>query len=106
MAVLSLLRRNNVRRGQTMTELEPGGKLELVIISLASAKDRRRRVETRMRELSLPWSIFEARATPPAGLEYDEKKARIHRGRPLRAGELGALGSHYECLRDFVESST
>jgi len=89
-----------------MAELEAGGKLELVVISLASAGERRRRVEASMRELSLPWSLFEARSTLPATLAYDENKARIHRGRALRPGELGAFGSHYECLREFVERST
>ncbi len=78
--------------------------VELVVISLASAVERRRRVEERLRGFPLPWRFFEAKTSAPAALRYDERRARLHRGRALAAAELGCFGSHYECLRAFAEA--
>ena len=80
--------------------------LELVVISLSSAHERRQRAMSQLKQLSLPWSIFDARTEPPAGLPYRAADALRQRGRPLRPGELGAFGSHLACLHDFLENSS
>jgi glycosyl transferase family 25 len=88
-----------------MSGAEGVGGLELAVISLPSAQERRRRIDEQLRGFPVPWSVFEARTALPTGLQYDERGALIHRGRPMRPGELGAFASHYECLREFVDRS-
>ena len=79
--------------------------LEIVVISLASASERRRRLAERLRDFPLAWRIFDAHTRPPAGLPYVESECIVRRGRTLREGELAAFGSHYECLREFAEGA-
>ncbi len=80
--------------------------MELIVISLASARERRRRFEEQMRGFPLAWRFFDARTAPPADLRYEERKARLARGRSLRPAELGCFASHYECLRDLAGASS
>jgi glycosyl transferase family 25 len=88
-----------------MSDKEARGELELAVISLASAHERRRRVLEQLKDFPLRWLIFEAKTTPPAGLPYRESDSLARRGRILGPAELGAFASHYECMRAFVDQS-
>lgn len=80
----------------------PCPELEVVVVSLASAGERRARVERMMAEAPLRWRFFDARTRPPS-LPYDADRALIEKGRPLSPAELGCFASHYELLREFAE---
>jgi glycosyl transferase family 25 len=67
---------------------------------MVNAVERRDRFEKRSRHATLPWSFYPAHTGLHAALTYDEQGAIIAKGRPLRAGELGAYSSHYSVWQD------
>lgn len=74
------------------------------VVSLATAKDRRRQFEERAAEARAPWSYFDAHTSLAEGLVYHEAEALRHKGRSLRPGELGCYSSHYALWKQLVES--
>jgi glycosyl transferase family 25 len=78
-------------------------KLAIVVVSLPSSIERRQRVTAHMKDCRHAWRFFDALADPAlAGLEYDECRALVHRGRKLSPGELGCYASHVSLLRQFA----
>jgi glycosyl transferase family 25 len=73
---------------------------KIIVINMVDAVERRDRFEKRARHAPLPWSFYPAHTSLHAALTYDEQGAIIAKGRPLRAGELGAYSSHYAAWQD------
>jgi glycosyl transferase family 25 len=73
---------------------------KIIVINMVNASERRDRFEERARDAPLPWSFYPAHTSLHAALTYDEEGAFIAKGRPLRAGELGAYSSHYAAWQD------
>ena len=67
----------------------------ILVVSLKHAGDRRRTFADRARDAGLEWEYFDACETLAPELVYDEAEARLRKGRPLSAGELGCYSSHY-----------
>ena len=77
--------------------------LDIVVVSLAAAEERRARVERMMAEVPWRWRFFDARTQPPPSLPYDAERAVIEKGRTLSPAELACFASHYDLLRGFAE---
>lgn len=82
---------------------ENTSELEIVVASLASAVERRRRVEAMMDGAPWRWRIFDACTTPPENLSYDDAQALVEKGRSLSPTELATFATHYSILREFAE---
>lgn len=72
----------------------------IVVISMADASERRGRFEERALGAPVAWSFFPAHTSLHSSLRYDEERAVIAKGRPLRAGEIGCYSSHYAVWQD------
>jgi glycosyl transferase family 25 len=72
----------------------------VVVISMADASERRGRFEARAQNASVAWSFYSAHTSLHPLLRYDEERAIIAKGRPLRAGEIGCYSSHYAAWDD------
>lgn len=81
----------------------PRSSLEVVVASLASSCERRRRVQQMMADSSLGWRFFDALTEPPVGLPQDLQRTLIELGRPMSRSELGTFATHYSILNDFVD---
>ena len=81
------------------------GAFEIVVASLASAVERRRRVEAMLAGSPWKWRLFDACTTPREDIPYDERAARIQRGRALSRAEVCTFATHYTILRDFAEGA-
>lgn len=68
---------------------------KIFVISMRSAAQRRHAFIGSGIPKSMDWDFFDAHETLHAGLHYDEDKAIIAKGRPLKAGELGCYSSHH-----------
>ncbi|MBI1340166.1 hypothetical protein GC169_08160 [bacterium] len=80
--------------------------LDAVVISLASATERRAEVIEQFSACPFPWRIFDA-LTPDCASHprYEPAQARRFMGRDLSRGEIGCFLSHYHVMREFVEKS-
>jgi glycosyl transferase, family 25 len=67
----------------------------IVVISRASATDRRTRFRDRAEKASASWEFVDASEELFHELKYDEEAAIIATGRPLSGGEIGCYSSHY-----------
>jgi glycosyl transferase, family 25 len=67
----------------------------IVVISMADAGERRARFEARAQNAPVAWSFYPAHTSLHPSLRYDEERAIVAKGRPLRAGEIGCYSSHY-----------
>jgi glycosyl transferase family 25 len=72
----------------------------IIVISMADAGERRGRFETRARNALVAWSFYPAHTSLHPSLRYDEERAVVAKGRPLRAGEIGCYSSHYAAWED------
>jgi GR25 family glycosyltransferase involved in LPS biosynthesis len=80
--------------------------VEVVVISLLRAAERRRLISEKFTSLSQSWSFFDAHTSlaNPA-LEYDEARIRRTIGRTLSGPELGVWSSHYTVIQRFLNES-
>ena len=76
----------------------------IVVISMADADERRSRFEERARTAPVAWSFYPAHTSLHPSLRYDEERAIVAKGRPLRAGEIGCYSSHYAAWTDLQDS--
>jgi glycosyl transferase, family 25 len=78
--------------------------VEIVVISLPHAVERRRLITERFAALSQQWSFFDAHTSlaNPA-LEYDEARIRRAFGRTLSRPELGVWSSQYTVIQRFLD---
>ena len=72
----------------------------VVVISMADASERRGRFEARAQDAPVAWSFYPAHTSLHPSLRYDEERAIVAKGRPLRAGEIGCYSSHYAAWDD------
>jgi glycosyl transferase, family 25 len=77
--------------------------VEIVVISLLRATERRRLILEQFATLSQPWSFFDAQTSlaNPA-LAYDEVRIKCTFGRALSGPELAVWSSHYTVLQRFL----
>jgi glycosyl transferase family 25 len=78
--------------------------VEIVVISLPSAIERRRNIEAMFDGTGLAWSYFDAHASlKQPGLRYDLGEAKRRFGRTLSVPEIAVCSSHVAVLSDFLE---
>jgi glycosyl transferase family 25 len=78
--------------------------VEIVVISLLNATERRRRIEAVFEGSKLNWSYFDAHASlRHAGLRYDPDHVKRQFGRALSVPEIGICSSHIAVLDEFVK---
>lgn len=68
---------------------------KILVVSLASAAERRARFAERARDAPLPWQFFDAHSALSPSLAYEPAAAEWHHGRALQPGELGCYSSHF-----------
>ncbi|SRR6266566_1503386 len=78
--------------------------VEIVVISLLNATDRRRRIEAMFEGSGLNWTYFNAHASlRHAELQYDPEHAKKRFGRALSVPEVAICSSHVAALDEFVK---
>lgn len=88
---------------KSMTSGDPQSAMartRIVVISMANASERRARFEERAQDAPVAWGFYPAHTSLHPSLRYDEERAVVVRGRPLRAGEIGCYSSHYAAWED------
>ena len=73
--------------------------IEIVVISLASAAERRRSAAERLHALQWPWRFFDAHTAVDNELPYDPERAALCRGYRLTPAEIGCFSSHFNCIK-------
>jgi glycosyl transferase family 25 len=77
--------------------------VEIVVISLASATERRHKIEALFQGTGLNWSYFDAHTSlKHSGLQYDVGEIK-KRFRPLSGPEIAVCSSHVAVLSNFLE---
>ncbi|MFN3209554.1 MAG: glycosyltransferase family 25 protein [Roseovarius sp.] len=81
--------------------------LEIVVINLRRAEERRRIITSQFETLRRPWRFFEAHTelVNPA-LRYDSKRILRSYGRELTPSQLALWSSHYTVITDFATSGS
>ncbi|MGB3723385.1 MAG: glycosyltransferase family 25 protein [Pacificimonas sp.] len=79
-------------------------KLEIVVLSLDSATERRAQFTASAAGTTLNWRFFDAHRELDSRLSYDPDQARRHKGRVLSAGERGCYSSHFAIWHELLES--
>jgi glycosyl transferase family 25 len=81
--------------------------LQIYVINLKRAVERRRFMEEQLRRLGLAYTLFEAvegRALDPDRVEQYDRAARLRRyGADLSPGEIGVYLSHYRIFEEMGE---
>ena len=78
--------------------------VEIVVISLPSAIQRRRNIEAMFEGTGLTWSYFDAHTgLKHPGLRYDLGEVKRLFGRTLTGPEIAVCSSHVAVLSDFLE---
>ncbi|HTO66312.1 MAG TPA: glycosyltransferase family 25 protein [Bradyrhizobium sp.] len=78
--------------------------VEIVVISLPSASQRRRNIEAMFEGTGLVWSYFDAHnALKHPGLRYDLGEVKRLFGRTLTGPEIAVCSSHVAVLSEFLE---
>src|SRR3979411_2468260 len=81
--------------------------VEVVVISLPSATERRGRVSTMLEGSGLNWSYFDAhRSLVCTELRYDEREIKRCFGRTLSLPEVAVYSSQFAVLKKFLDSGT
>jgi glycosyl transferase family 25 len=79
-------------------------KVEIVVISLPGAVERRRKIETMFEGTGLDWSYFDAHTSlEHSGLRYDLDEVKKRFGRTLSVPEIAVCSSHVAVLNEFLE---
>lgn len=76
-------------------------KVHFRIISLAKS-GRRGMMANQFARTGFSWSFFDGLTELPAELLYNEKAARVVRGRHLESGELGCFASHHAVWKELI----
>lgn len=80
--------------------------LDVRVISLTKATERRRLIKQQFDMLPRPWSFFDAQTgLDHPGLIYDETRVRRHFGQTLTRPQLAVWSSHCAVMSDFLETS-
>ena len=80
--------------------------LEIKVINLARATQRRAWMEQQMAGLDRPWSFFQAHTSlMNPRLRFDPDSVRQTYGRDLTNGQVALWSSHYTVIADFAETS-
>src|ERR1700722_7497164 len=80
------------------------GKVEIVVISLPGAVERRRKIEAMFEGTGLDWSYFDAHISlKHSGLRYDLDEVKKRFGRTLSVPEIAVCSSHVAVLHEFLE---
>lgn len=83
---------------------QDNSKVEIVVISLPNATERRRKIETMFAGTGLAWSYFDAHTSlKHSGLRYDVDEIKRRFGRTLSLPEIAVCSSHVAVLDDFLE---
>jgi glycosyl transferase family 25 len=78
--------------------------VEIVVISLPRATDRRRNIEAMFQGTGLTWTYFDAHTSLSCrGLRYDLGEAKRLFGRTLSNPEIAVCSSHVAVLNEFLE---
>jgi len=78
--------------------------IQIVVVSLKSAQERRDRLERHMGDSPFPWRFFDASdGGSPTALPYRPDVAVRLNGRQLKRSEIGCFDSHYRVIAEFVE---
>jgi len=77
--------------------------VEIVVISLPNATERRRKIEAQFLGTGLNWSYFDAHTSlKHSGLRYDLDEVKKRFGRTLSVPEIAVCSSHVAVLSDFL----
>lgn len=75
----------------------------IVVISLPSAVERRRKIEAMFEGTGLNWSYFDAHTSlKHSGLRYDVSEVKTRFGRTLSVPEIAVCSSHVAVLSEFL----
>jgi glycosyl transferase family 25 len=78
--------------------------VEIVVISLPNAIERRRKIDAMFEGTKLNWRYFNAHTSlKHSGLRYDAKTIKRRFGRILSAPEIAVCSSHFAVLSEFLE---
>jgi glycosyl transferase family 25 len=78
--------------------------VEIVVISLPSATERRHKIEALFQGTGLNWFYFDAHTSlKHSGLQYDVGEIKKRFGRTLSGPEIAVCSSHVAVLSDFLE---
>jgi glycosyl transferase family 25 len=78
--------------------------VEIVVISLPKATERRRQIAAMFDGSGINWRFFDAHASlQHARLLYDPDKVRIRFGRPLSGPEIAIFSSHVAVLHEYLK---
>ena len=79
------------------------GRVEVAVISLTSAHERRAACRERFSSAPYPWSFVDASTGAQPLLPYDEARALSTKGRTLRPAEVGCFDSHVRVMAEFAQ---
>lgn len=81
--------------------------VEIVVISLPSATERRRKIDALFQGTGFNWSYFDAHTSlKHSGLRYDLSEIKKRFGRTLSGPEIAVCSSHVAVLSDFLERAS
>jgi glycosyl transferase, family 25 len=81
--------------------------VEIVVISLPTAAQRRRNIEAMFRGTGFNWTYFDAHTSlKHPGLRYDLGEVKRLFGRTLSGPEIAVCSSHVAVLSDFLQRGT
>jgi GR25 family glycosyltransferase involved in LPS biosynthesis len=81
--------------------------VEIAVISLPKAVQRRENVASMFAGSGLDWTYFDAHTgAQHPDLRYDVRAIKRHFGRTLSAPEIGVYSSHYAILKAFLQESS
>lgn len=92
-------------RGFAGQALSTGGtKFEVVVVSLVTARERRKNMSTMLAESGLNWSFFDAHSSlQHPQLRYSLRDVKREFGRTLSAAQIAVSSSHVAVLDGFLE---
>lgn len=101
-----MLHKPVIQAGDTTSPTPGAPTLDVVVISLTSATERRRCITELFSTLPRAWSFFDAHASlQHPDLQYDAEDVRRSFGRTLSPQELAVWSSHYSVVTRFLETS-
>jgi GR25 family glycosyltransferase involved in LPS biosynthesis len=81
--------------------------VEIVVISLLKAIERRRRIATMFEGYGVRWRFFDAHdSLRHPSLQYEPTKAKRQFGRPLSGPEIGICSSHVAVLDEYLNEGS
>lgn len=85
----------------------PQEHIDISVISIPSATERRRTTSAMLNGHDLEWTYFDAHTTLAcADLRYDAARARRHFGMVLTPQQIAVYSSHYAVWKAFVDAGT